>query len=139
LTIAEAEEYLIRSNKNHGEFDWAKIGAFDESVLKEAGFDEKELRKKIVSEKIPPEVEFTQELLEAHNYVVLFFDNEIDFLQAESLFELTPVKALHSKPGFLASGVGRVLKGVDAIRKIQNYANFNKLPDIQTPGADKNV
>jgi len=123
LTIAEAEEYLIRSNKNVGDWDWAKIGSFDESILLEAGFSEKDLRKKIVGEKIVPEVEFTQELLEKHNFVVLYFDNEIDYLQISSLLDLKAVQALHSRKGFVCSGTGRVVRGVDAIKKIQAFAS----------------
>lgn len=66
-----------------------------------------------------PEVEFTKELLEEHNYIVLYWENEIDWLQALSLFNLKSVKALDAKPGFMKMGIGRVLKGSEAIEKLK--------------------
>lgn len=74
--------------------------------------DEKE------SQEVAGDIEFTEELLEEHNYIVLYFDNSIDWLQALSLFDIKNKKALHSKKGFEVIGVGRVLKGSDAINKI---------------------
>ena len=71
-----------------------------------------------------PEVEFTEVLGEEHNYLVLYFDNEVDWLQAESLFDIHTVKALSTrKDGKLTKsmekrGVGRVLNGAKALQKI---------------------
>jgi hypothetical protein len=67
-----------------------------------------------------PEIEFTEELLEEHNYVVLYFDNKVDWLQAISLLGIEAKKSLDSKKGFEHCGVGRVVRGADAIRKIQD-------------------
>lgn len=66
-----------------------------------------------------PDVPFSEELLEEHNYVVLYFDNSVDWLQAESIFGLKAVKALDSKKGYKKQGVGRVIRGVDAIERIK--------------------
>ncbi len=66
-----------------------------------------------------PEVPFTEELLEEHNYVVLYFDNQVDWLQALSILKLKRVKALDSKEGFEKMGVGRVMKGTEAIERIR--------------------
>jgi ParB-like chromosome segregation protein Spo0J len=66
-----------------------------------------------------PEVEFSQELHESSNYIVLVFDNDIDWLQAQTLFDLKTVKALDSKKGFEKKGIGRVLNGPAAIEKIR--------------------
>jgi hypothetical protein len=65
-----------------------------------------------------PEVEFTEELLEEHNFIVLYFDNEIDWLQAKTLFGLKTVQALDSKKGFRKMGIGRVVNGADAIKRL---------------------
>jgi translation initiation factor 2 beta subunit (eIF-2beta)/eIF-5 len=43
LTEEEAKEYLLRSNKNIGEWDYDLLMEFDENFLKDIGFDEKEL------------------------------------------------------------------------------------------------
>lgn len=70
------------------------------------------------------EVEFTEVLGEEHNYIVLYFDNDVDWLQAETLFDIKPKKALSTRAdGVVTSsmeriGVGRVLEGKKAIQKI---------------------
>ena len=65
-----------------------------------------------------PEIEFTEELHESSNYIVLYFDNDIDWLQALTLFELKSVKPLHAKKGFESQGIGRVINGAEALNKI---------------------
>jgi hypothetical protein len=67
---------------------------------------------------VKPEVEFTEELHEASNYLVLYFDNDIDWLQALTLFELKTVKALDSREGFEKKGIGRVVNGPAALNRI---------------------
>jgi ParB-like chromosome segregation protein Spo0J len=67
-----------------------------------------------------PEVEFTEELNEESNYLVLYFDNSIDWLQAQSVFDLKTVKALDSKAGYKKIGIGRVINGTEFIRKVLN-------------------
>lgn len=89
---------------------------FDTKQLGEMGIDIKE--KKDDSE---GEVPFTDELLEEHNYIVLYFDNSVDWLQAQSLFELGQVQGLGSKEGFRKIGVGRVVKGAEALEKIRKF------------------
>jgi ParB-like chromosome segregation protein Spo0J len=73
-------------------------------------------------ENAEPEVEFSEELLEEHNYVVLYFDNEVDWLQAQTLLDLKPVRALHTKKGFMTQGIGRVIEGAEAIERIRQKA-----------------
>lgn len=65
-----------------------------------------------------PEIEFTEELHESSNYIVLYFDNDIDWLQALSMFDLKTVKALDSREGFEKMGIGRVVNGADALNKL---------------------
>ena len=43
LTEDEAKEYLLRSNKNTGEWDFELLSNFTEDMLKKTGFDSKEL------------------------------------------------------------------------------------------------
>ena len=121
---------MISANKLQGQDDMKALkdlleeiddGAFD---LDMTGFNCEELEDLIAPmtalEPEKPEVEFTEELMEAHNYVVLYFDNEVDWLQCETLLGLKPVKALFSKEGFVKQGVGRVINGMEAINKIRN-------------------
>jgi len=70
-----------------------------------------------------PEVEFTQVLDETHNYIVLYFDNDVDWLQAQTLFGIKPVKLLSTKKGAnningQKIGLGRVLRGSEVINRL---------------------
>jgi len=51
--------------------------------------------------------------------VVLYFDNEVDWLQAKTLLGIGKVQALDSHKGFEKAGVGRVLKGAEAIERLR--------------------
>lgn len=64
------------------------------------------------------EVPFGEELLEAHNYIVLYFTNEVDYLQAQTLFHMQTVKDRNSKPGYIRMGIGRVINGAMAINSL---------------------
>ena len=93
------------------EFELDGITDIDMSLF---GFPEKEEDE----EEEKPEVEFTEELLEEHNYLVLFCDNSVDWLQVESFFDIKTVKSLNSKPGFEQRGVGRVINSTEFFKKL---------------------
>lgn len=76
-------------------------------------------------EEIEGDVKFTEVLREEHNYVVLYFDNEIDWLQAQSLLNIKPAMRLSTrKDGSISSnkkiGLGRVLNGAKALEDLKN-------------------
>lgn len=70
------------------------------------------------------EIEFSEVLGEEHNYIVLYFDNDVDWLQAESLFDMKPVKCGSTRKdkkinkNMQRVGIGRVLNGAEAINKL---------------------
>lgn len=43
LTEEERQEYMLRSNKNIGEWDWSLLSNLDESILLAAGFTQEEM------------------------------------------------------------------------------------------------
>ncbi len=70
-----------------------------------------------------PDVPFVEVLNEESNYVVLYFDNSVDWLQAQTLFEIKPVKYLSTAKNRENSnakkvGIGRVINGAEALNKI---------------------
>lgn len=67
-----------------------------------------------------PEVEFTEELFEEHNYVVLYFDNKVDWQTACEKFNIQNKKALDSRAGYVRAGVGRVVKGADVLKLLKD-------------------
>jgi long-subunit acyl-CoA synthetase (AMP-forming) len=72
------------------------------------------------------EVPFPEILGEEHNYVVLYFDNEVDWLQAQTLFDIQPTLALSTrKDGKITESmrkkvVGRVVNGAKALEAIRS-------------------
>lgn len=100
-------ERAVADNVNYGEFIIEKIAELniETNDLKNMNIE----IKPIMGDK--PEVEFTKELMEENNYIVLVFDNEMDWKSAENVFELKPVQALDSKEGYKKAGVGRVISG----------------------------
>lgn len=88
------------------------------------------------SETNPPDdpnagsVPFAEELLESHNYVVLYFNNSVDWLQAQTLFDLHSVQEPGGKPGYVHRGIGRVINGAAALNRIL-HAGENLNPEVR--------
>lgn len=126
----EAKEMLLLISSRYGDITEEGVIQF----ITNAGIDYEELKQMIdlpeISDELfqdaiqddedEPEIKFTEELLESHNYLVLYFDNDIDWANAKTLFDLKTVQAKDSREGYKREGVGRVLRGVDAIQKIMN-------------------
>jgi len=86
------------------------------------GFDHREIEK--ITDKVDaklnrtrPEVEFSQELLLEHNYIVLYFDNPLDWNVAVEKFGLKKVKDLIERKA-QPVGIGRVIRGADWLERI---------------------
>lgn len=67
-----------------------------------------------------PEMDFTEELFEEHNYVVLYFDNTVDWQTACEKFNIQNKKALDSRAGYVRAGIGRVMKGADVLKMLKD-------------------
>lgn len=128
LTDEQIKAYRLADNKvaEKSEWDEGLLGAELSEILNidmqmfdfDLDFDEDELEEE-------PEIEFSQEIGEENNYIVLMFDNSVDWLQAQSLFDLKPVKALHYKKNFKRVGLGRVIDGTEFITKMIGDDNEN--------------
>lgn len=107
---------LDNSTSDTSEFDNSLLTSdFDPEQLLDLGIDIKE-KKEVVEGEVP----FTEELLEEHNYIVLYFDNSVDWLQAQTLFGdfIKKKQALNSKDGYRKMGVGRVVRGADFLKEL---------------------
>ena len=136
LSDEERKAYTLAHNKltMNSDFDIDILNDELDSILnidmEDFGFF-KEIEEDIKEEKEEPEVEFSEVLGEEHNYIVLYFDNEVDWLQAETLFDIKPVKCGSTRTDKKISnkmnriGIGRVLKGSEAISKILEAKNEN--------------
>jgi len=130
MTIDKMKEIVIKDNSSFGEFDMDSLAnEWDDLPLSDWGVPvwnvEEEVKKVQKNEERAAQVPFTEILGEEHNYVVLYFDNEVDWLQAQTLFDIKPVQAMPTrKDGECAEsfskriGVGRVLNGAKALQKL---------------------
>ena len=125
LTEAQKRAYVIADNK------LALNAGWDEDALKAeierlqedgfdmglTGFSEKEIEKMMeeVEDEEDPEVDFSEDLMLAHNYVVLYFDNDLDWQVAVDKFKLKNVKSCDPAEKCQKVGIGRVVNGKDFI------------------------
>ena len=128
LTDEERKAYTLAHNKltMNSDFDIDILNDELDDILninmEDFGFNR--IIKELEEDEEKPDIEFTEVLGEEHNYIVLYFDNEVDWLQAESLFDIKPVKNLSTRKdgkiskGMESKGIGRVIKGRDAINKL---------------------
>lgn len=127
----EASAYLIADNRTSelGAYDEEALGEMlrvlaEEGNLKATGYDADDVDdflKRLESEegpKVPGEIRFATELMEAHNYVVLIFDNELDWNVAEQRLGLSKVSAPDATETYNREGIGRVLRGMDVLGRI---------------------
>lgn len=132
-TAEQLRAYTIKDNSGFGEWDWDELANdWDDAELDAWGIDVPKINEENKKEKERPEVKFTEVLNEEHNYIVLYFDNEVDWLQAESIFDIETVRCFPTAKGEKGEkhptkyGVGRVLKGAEALDKIKKaYENIN--------------
>lgn len=125
-------EIVIKENMQYAEND--------EKLL--AGWDVKELVSWDVPMKIngggnsqsneAGEVEFVEVLNEYHNYVVLYFDNEVDWLQAQTLLGLKKVNLMSTSKSSddvysKEIGIGRILRGPDVFNRLMKT---NAMPSV---------
>lgn len=116
LTEEQVKALRIVDNKsNESEWDLdlladeladVDLSAFDFDF----GFDKKKGK-----EATQGEVEFTEELLLTHNYIVLYFDNDFDWEVAQDKFGLKQVKDLIPRKG-QPTGIGRVINGKEVLK-----------------------
>ena len=113
-------EYVMKENMHYAENDKGLLSAWN---LKELADWRVPMSIKGKKKQELPEVEFTQVLDETHNYIVLYFDNEVDWLQAQTLFNIKSVRLLSTKKGESningqKMGLGRVLRGSEVINRL---------------------
>lgn len=132
LTEEREKEIIIRDNVSNGEWDEELLQEWDSELLNDWGVDVSILECEAEEDEKMPKAEkvgrvpFTEVLGEEHNYIVLYFDNSVDWLQAQSLFDIQPVRCLSTRKdgkllhkGFADKiGIGRVINGAKALNKI---------------------
>ena len=119
-TEKQKQEFVIKDNISAGEWDDDILAnEFEAEDLNAWGLDVPiiEGEEEDIKEQ---EIEFSEYLDESNNYVVLLFDNDIDWLSAQTHFNLSSVysKRANGKPW--SKGVGRVIRGDQYLKRFNN-------------------
>ena len=125
LTDKQKEEFIVKDNVGFGEWEWDILAnQWDSVQLTEWGLDvwinEDDIKEIQNPENQESENPFATELDRESNYIVLKFDNDIDWLQAKTIFSLKTETARRANGKPWSSGIGRVLNGAEAINKLTN-------------------
>lgn len=118
LSEEDEKELNIRLNANTGQWDWDELANnFELDDLNDWGLDVPNIDDITETKDIPDvgEVEFSEELLLEHNYIVLYFDNPLDWEVAQGVYGLNQVKSKESAIKCQKFGVGRVVNGKNFI------------------------
>lgn len=129
LTEEQKRKYRILANKAGEKSKWdMALLEWEVSDLDFDGYDfgfnfpdEEE------QEKQKPEVGFTEVLGEDHNYIVLYFDNSVDWLQMQSIIDIEGKMNLSTrKDGTVGKNmkrisVGRVFRGADVLERMREH------------------
>lgn len=123
----ELKEFIAKDNISYGRWLNRILKTWNQKTLDDWGA----AVKKAKEAKNVAEVPFTEVLNESHNYVVLYFDNEVDWLQAKTLLGIKPVRCLSTKIGedninAQKIGEGRVMRGRDALNRLLNAKKGKK-------------
>lgn len=128
LSKALADTYRITDNRTAENAFWLEnelaeeIGKLSPENRKKTAFTDDQLDDMLsdIEGAVPVKarIEFSEELLESRNYVVLYFDNDVDWLSARTHFKLRSVysKRCNGKPW--SKGIGRVVDGAKYLRRI---------------------
>jgi hypothetical protein len=115
----QKDEFIIKDNVGFGEWDWDILAnEWDVEALDDWGLDlPKDIDEIQETNDIDDygEVEFSDEILLEHNYIVLYFDNPMDWEVAKEVYGLKNVKSKESSIGSQKIGLGRVLNGKNFI------------------------
>lgn len=111
LTDEQVKAYRLADNKTGDLAEWEskmlneELNEILNIDMEQFGFEPEE-DEEIEEES---EIEFSQELNEENNYIVLKFDNSVDWQQVITIFDVKPVQDTNTK--MVRKGVGRVLDG----------------------------
>ena len=133
LSEEQRRAYALAHNKTAELSEWdlkmldVELSVITGIDMELFGFDlnaDEEVQKK---EQQKGEIPFTEVLGEEHNYIVLYFDNEVDWLQIQSILDIKEVRNLSTrkdgmvKAGMNRVGIGRVIRGNEAMEKLRKH------------------
>ena len=126
LSKSQAKAYRLADNRTNEDSSWdeelLKGELLDlEGLINTIGFEDTELEKLLEEPELEdePDVEFSEEIGEANNYIVLVFKNDIDWLSAQTHFNLKTVSSKRQNGKPWSKGIGRVVDGAKYITELK--------------------
>ena len=129
LTDTQKKSYVIADNRIALDGGWSEKLLMKELLelradsydLINTGFEVNELAKLLGEEdpNIAGQVLFSENMGESHNYVVVYFDNDLDWLSAQTHFGLKSVTSKRANGKPWSKGIGRVINGSDYLASIK--------------------
>lgn len=121
LSDKQKKEFVVKDNIGYWQWDIDLLSNdFDLEELEDWGLD-LDFKEGEEIEKTEWEMIFTKELIEENNYIVLVFNNEVDWLNLLSNFELESVDWIQSNKQIRRKGIWRVIDGVYFLSKIEKW------------------
>jgi hypothetical protein len=118
-TEEQKQEFIIKDNVGFGEWDWDVLAnEWDVEKLDEWGLEVPSIDEFTGVEE--QEIEFSEYLDEANNYVVLLFNSEVDWLGAQTHFGLSSVHSQRANGKPWSKGIGRVIDGAEYLKTIKS-------------------
>jgi hypothetical protein len=115
LTPEQWREFVVKDNLGYGEFNFDDLAnEFEIGTLENWGVDlPKDIENIKETKDIPDvgEVEFSDEMLLEHNYIVLYFNNPFDWEVAKQKYNLKIVRSNDPAEKVQKIGIGRVIDG----------------------------
>jgi hypothetical protein len=130
MSDEDAEAFLLADNRTseRGSTNEEKLAALLERVagrgLQGTGYDGDDvddLLRRVRRQQetlVRPEIPFSTELMEEHQYVVLYFDNTLDWNMAVTKLGITQARAPDSTDTYERAGIGRVIRGADVVKRL---------------------
>lgn len=119
------KQFIIKDNVAFGEWDWDMLAnEWDVDELDQWGlplpFSKDDLEEMGNPDNEMTDHPFANEIDREKNYVVLKFDTDIDWIQAKTLLGLQTETSQRCNGKPWSSGIGRVLDGPAAIKKLSD-------------------
>lgn len=114
----QKKEFIVKDNASFGEWDWDVLAnEWEVEKLIDWGLTIDTLDS--TAEVQEPDLEFSEYLDESNNYIVLKFHNDIDWLSAQTHFNLKSVSSKRANGKKWSKGVGRVIDGANYLKNLK--------------------
>jgi len=124
LTEEQKREFVVKDNVGFGDWDWEVLAnGWELEQLGEWGLDSIYTEDDLTEMKNPvnvnSELPFANRLDIENNYVILKFDNDIDWIYVKGLLGLQNAYSKRGNGERWTIGIGHVVDGIDAIKRIK--------------------